>query len=163
MTGLDAEALIMTVSGLLVSVAVPAVLLATRERGVWGQVSLPWVVALPLFAVLHAGVTLAGPLVASRLYLRLVLEAVLLCGAAVFWLPVVGTRHRLSDPARSVYLYLAMPVLDLPVVVMIARGHVVGGLAMIVTMLPIGLAALAITWRWINAEERLTKAGSGVA
>ncbi|WP_260844973.1 hypothetical protein [Streptomyces sp. SLBN-31] len=155
--GMDTQPVTMAVSGLLVAVAVPALIHVTRHRAEWQKVALPAAVVLPLFLVLHGVITLTMPLISS-LPVHLLLEALLLCGAILFWLPVMGTRHRLSDPARSVYLYLAMPLLDLPAVAMVALGHVAGGLAMIVAMLPIGLAALAITWRWVTAEERLAQA-----
>jgi len=158
-TGMGAEGLIMAVSGLLVAAGVPALLLATPEHGLWSRLSQPWTVALPLFVTLHAVVTLMSPTVSS-LWFRVLLEAALLCGAAVYWLPVLGSRHRLDEPARAVYLYVSMPLLDLPAVVMVALGHVVGGLAMVVSMLPIGVAAWAITWRWISEEERLTRVGT---
>ncbi|MCF6524532.1 hypothetical protein HOY81_15755 [Streptomyces sp. JJ36] len=84
------------------------------------------------------------------------LEAVLLAGGVLFWLPVLAhSRHRLGGAGRCLYLFLAAPSLDLPAVVLIAHGHSWGGLAMIIAMLPLGAAALLATWRWITAEERV--------
>ncbi|MGW5492240.1 hypothetical protein [Streptomyces olivaceoviridis] len=37
---------------------------------------------------------------------------------------------------------------------MVAAGHTAAGLAMIVGMLPVGIAAAAVTWSWVNREER---------
>ncbi|WP_344400105.1 hypothetical protein [Streptomyces longisporus] len=155
--GMDAEVAAMAVSGLLVSAVVPAAIHATRHRAVWSRLSVPAAAALPGFAALHAVIALAGQR-GDSLVTHVLLEMLLLGGAVLFWLPVLGERHRLSDPARSVYLYLAMPLLDLPGVAMVALGHVAGGLAMITAMLPIGLAALRITWRWVTTEERLAQA-----
>ncbi|MFF9408090.1 hypothetical protein ACF1B0_21575 [Streptomyces anandii] len=159
MSVLDPETVVMALSGLLVAAGVPFLIHRTRAWSGWRRLSLPAAVALPLFVVLHAAVVLTEPLVESGA-VRLAVEAVLLYAAALYWLPVLGTRHRLSDPARSVYLYLSMPLLDLPAVVMVARGHTAGGLAMVAAMLPIGLAALHITWRWVTQEESLAQAAA---
>ncbi|MFJ7150298.1 hypothetical protein ACIQVT_19160 [Streptomyces sp. NPDC100445] len=156
---LSADALTMGLSGLLIAAGVPALIHRTRAWPGWGRISLPAAVALPLFVVLHAAAVLTEPFVPSALA-RGIVEAFLLYAALLYWLPVLGTRHRLSDPARCMYLYLSMPLLDLPAVAMVAMGHTAGGLAMVAAMLPIGLAALGITWRWINQEERLAQAGA---
>ncbi|WP_329244850.1 hypothetical protein OG417_48555 [Actinoallomurus sp. NBC_01490] len=50
----------------------------------------------------------------------------LLLAAIGFWLPVLGERHRLSDPGRTVYLFLAAPALDLPGVWVITHRHAAG-------------------------------------
>ncbi|ALO91701.1 hypothetical protein SHL15_0500 [Streptomyces hygroscopicus subsp. limoneus] len=85
----------------------------------------------------------------------LVTEPVLLASAVLFRLPAVArTRHRLDDPGRCLYLFLAAPLLDLPAVGMVAAGRTAAGLAMIVGMLPVGIAAAAVTWSWVNREER---------
>ncbi|PZS39525.1 MAG: hypothetical protein DLM62_07855 [Pseudonocardiales bacterium] len=72
----------------------------------------------------------------------------------VFWAPVLGVRRRLPDAARMLYLYTAIPLLDAPGVWLVAHGDSSGGLAMITGMLPMGLIAVAVTWSWINREER---------
>jgi hypothetical protein len=79
--------------------------------------------------------------------------------AVQFWLPVAaGTRHRLDDLGRCLYLFLATPLLDLPAVAVVAAGRSAQGLAVIVGMLPLGVAAAAVTWSvtwsWVNREER---------
>ncbi|WP_018386295.1 hypothetical protein [Wenjunlia vitaminophila] len=71
---------------------------------------------------------------------------------------MLGPARRLSDPGRCVYLFSAAPALDLPALGLVAAGHDAGGLTMIVSMLPVGGAALAVTWRWITAEERRERA-----
>ncbi|MBL1082576.1 hypothetical protein JK359_11385 [Streptomyces actinomycinicus] len=85
----------------------------------------------------------------------LVTQPLLVVAAVLFWLPVLApTRHRLDDPARCLYLFLAAPLLDLPAVGVVAAGRSAEGLAMIVGMLPVGIAAAASTWSWVNREER---------
>lgn len=157
MTGMgmfSADTVTMAASGLLVAVVVPALMVWTPAWAGWRVLSVRAVVALPLFVLVHGATVLLEP----SGTVRLAVEMLLLYTATLYWLPVLGTRHRLSDAGRSVYLYLSMPLLDLPAVVMVAKGHTAGGLAMVVTMLPIGLAALGITWRWITREERLAQA-----
>jgi hypothetical protein len=157
---MDRHAAGMILSGFTVAVLVPATILATRSSALWRAVSVPAAVALPAFLLLHAFVVFAGAVHPST-SLRLLLESGLVTAAFTFWLPVVGDRHRLSDPSRCVYLFLAAPLLDLPAVMMIAMGHTVGGLGMIVSMLPIGLTAFAATWRWVTTEEALAGGGCG--
>jgi hypothetical protein len=62
-----------------------------------------------------------------------------------------------------VYLFLAGPLLDLAGVWLVARGDRAGGLAMVVGMLPIGVAALVVTWRWVVGEEKAAASSSGPA
>lgn len=146
--------------GAVVSVVAPALVLGGRRLGVpLDRVSLPALVALPLFLAVHSVITMTMPFHEWSLPARLALHVVLLVSAILFWLPVLGQRHRLSDPARMVYLYLAMPVMDLAGVYVVLRGDAAGGLAMIVAMLPVGLAAVAVTWRWMLAEEAQLRSG----
>ncbi|MGW7689645.1 cytochrome c oxidase assembly protein [Streptomyces asiaticus] len=149
------DALTMGLSGLDVAVLVPGVIRATRSRPLWRRVSLPAGMALPLFLVVHAAATLT-PLFhgAASPAVHWVLEAALVGSGFLFWLPVFGGRYRLSEPGRCLYLFLASPLLDLPALLVIASGHALGGLSMIVGMLPIGIAAMAVTWRWATTEEQ---------
>lgn len=110
-------------------------------------------VVLPGFVGLHFAVTAWSGYGASAL-LAVVVPLVLLVSAMLFWTPVLGSRHRLPDAGRTIYLYTAMPLLDLAGVWRVIVGDSTGGLSMIVGMLPMGFAAVAVTWRWINREER---------
>jgi len=74
--------------------------------------------------------------------------------AVAFWLPVVDRVNGLGDAARVVYLFIAGPLLDLPALYLIASGRSAAGIAMIVTMLPIPLAAVAAVYSWMRREER---------
>jgi cytochrome c oxidase assembly factor CtaG len=161
MAGTSSDVVQMAVMGALTSVVAPALVLGTGRvvpSWHWDRLALPAAVVLPLFLVLHAGGTILLAGVAFSAPVELSLHVVLLLGAVLFWLPVLGSRHRLSDPARTAYLFLAAPSLDLGAGWVIAEGDSAGGLAMIVAMLPIGLAAVVCTWRWIVREERLTAA-----
>jgi hypothetical protein len=71
----------------------------------------------------------------------------------LFWAPILGIRRRLPDAGRMLYLYVALPLLDLAGVWLVAVGDSPGGLSMIVGMLPMGAAAVVITWNWISREE----------
>jgi cytochrome c oxidase assembly factor CtaG len=55
-----------------------------------------------------------------------------------------------------------MPSLDLAGVVIVLRGDAAGGLAMIVGMLPVGVAAVALCWRWIIHEEQVEMSASNI-
>ena len=145
-------------SGFTLTVLVPGTVLVTRWARLWQRVSVPPGVALSLFVALHAWAVLGGMLHLPPDPGPLVTEPALLTGAALFWVPVVArTRHRLSDASRCLYLFLAAPLLDLPAVGVIATGHSAEGLAMIVGMLPLGIAAAAVTWSWAMREERLAR------
>jgi cytochrome c oxidase assembly factor CtaG len=135
----------MATDGLLVSVLAPLLLLLLRALGVEPP-SLPAVVVAPAFVLLHAAVTLLPGLAA-------VAPVLLLAGGVLFWTPVLG-RRRLPPAGRIVYLFATMPALDLPGVWLVARGDGPGGIAMVLGMLPIGLTALALAWRWTVDEER---------
>lgn len=162
MGGTSSDVVSMAVMGGLTSVVAPALVLGTGRflpSWNWDRLALPAALVLPVFLVLHAGGTILLARVPLGAPVELVLHVVLLLGAVLFWLPVIGSRHRLSDPARTAYLFLAAPSLDLGAVWVIAEGDSAGGLSMIVAMLPIGLAAVVSTWRWIVREERLAAAG----
>lgn len=165
MTTTMADTVEMAVMGLLTSLVAPALILGTRRvvpSWHWDRLALPAWVVLPAFLVAHAGGTILMSRYELTVPVSLTLHGVLLLGAVLFWLPVFGSRHRLSDPARTAYLFLAAPSLDLGAVWVIATGDSRGGLAMIVAMLPIGLTAVVSTWRWIAREERSAAHGDGV-
>ena len=140
--------------GLLTSVVAPAAVLLGRDRPALQRLAAPPWVTLPGFVVLHALVLTAMAKREPAPPVHVTLDTILLAGAVAFWLPVLGLPwRRLDDVGRCVYLFLAAPSLDLPAVVLVARGNSVGGLAMIVAMLPIGLAAVALMWRVLTEEE----------
>ncbi|MFR9805981.1 hypothetical protein ACL02T_27380 [Pseudonocardia sp. RS010] len=143
----------MAMDGLLVSVLAPLLLLLVRALRVEPP-ALPALVVAPAFVLLHAAATLLPALTG-------VAPALLLAGGVLFWTPVLG-RRPLSPAGRIVYLFATMPALDLPGVWLVARGDGPGGIAMVLGMLPIGLAALALTWRWMADEERRAAAADGV-
>ena len=144
--------------GLLTSALAPLLVLAGRRR-VPVEVPAgprPWRAAgiLAGFTVVHAVTVLAvGP--GTDLAVSLVVHGVLVVGAVAFWLPVLGRgATRLPDAGRAVYLFLACPLLDTAALALVVRGEEPAGIAMIVAMLPIGVAAIALTLRWVAAEER---------
>lgn len=147
--------------GLLTSVAAPALVRWARRPLRLDAFALPGTVALPLFVALHAAVVLAMAAGDVPDAWHVPMHVVLLAGAIVFWLPIFGARRRLSDAGRMVYLFVAMPALDLPALAVIAGGDSPGGLAMIVAMMPIGVIAVAITLRWLFAEEARAQAMEG--
>ncbi|WP_225810763.1 hypothetical protein [Streptomyces spinosus] len=147
-------------SAVLVAAVVPAAVRCLRHSPLWERISVPAGVALPLLVLTHAWTVLGDAVGLAPPGGARVTEPVLLAAAVLFWLPAAArTRHRLDDPGRCLYLFLAAPLLDLPAVGMVAAGHTVAGLAMIVGMLPVGIAAAAVTWSWVNREEREALAG----
>jgi cytochrome c oxidase assembly factor CtaG len=152
----------MATMGLLVSVVAPALTIGLCRFPALDRLALPGVVVLPGFTLLHGAITImgdspgamAGPLTGTAGHVALLL------GAVLFWAPVLGTRRRLPDAGRAVYLFLAGPLLDLAGVWLVAQGDAAGGLAMIVGMLPIGVAAIVVTWRWISREERQARSAA---
>lgn len=145
----------MATMGLLVAVVAPALLLVLLRAFPWlDRVTVPAAAVLPGFVALHAAVTVyadRGPVPAPW---DTAAHLALLVGAMLFWAPVLGVRRRLPDAGRMVYLYLAVPLLDLAGVWLVAVGDSPGGLSMIVGMLPMGVAAVVLTWNWISREER---------
>jgi cytochrome c oxidase assembly factor CtaG len=120
---------------------------------------LPARIAGPAFVLLHDGLTVATALAPPPPPVEAALDLVLLAGAVLFWAPVLGQRYRLSDALRTVYLFTALPLLDAAAVYLVITGDNAGGLAMITAMIPMGLTAVAVTWNWINREERRVIAG----
>ena len=143
--------------GLLTSVAAPLIA-AQPRRGRWRWMDALTPPATPTFLgflLLHAVIVLAMAYGLVPGVWNQPAHGLLLAASVLFWLPVLGTRRRISDPARTVYLFLSMPPLDLPAVWVIARGDAPGGLAMIVAMMPVGLTAIVVTVRWMRREEAL--------
>jgi cytochrome c oxidase assembly factor CtaG len=148
----------------LTSVVAPVIILLTRRRWSWQALTAPAIVILPVFVLVHGALTVWMDVADRSAGLDLILHGFLLALAVLFWLPVLGPASRLSIPARCVYLFLSAPALDLAGVIVVARGDSAGGLAMIVAMLPIGFAAVGLTWKWMRDEERaavLAEAGAG--
>jgi hypothetical protein len=156
----------MATMGLVVAVFAPALLVVLiRAFPQLERATVPAAVALPGFVVLHAAVTVFADRGPVPPLLDTAAQVALLVGAMLFWAPVLGVRRRLPDAGRVVYLYLAIPLLDLAGVWLVAVGDSPGGLSMIVGMLPMGVAAVVLTWNWISREERRAvlaeAAGSG--
>ncbi|MFG2681146.1 hypothetical protein [Streptomyces sp. NPDC048392] len=146
---------LMACSGLALAAVVPGLVWFSRRSPLWERVSVHPGAALPLLVLLHAWAVLGDVLGTTPAGGHLVTEPVLLAGAVLFWVPAVArTRHRLSDPGRCLYLFLAAPLLDLPALGVIVAGHSAQGIAMIVGMLPLGVIAAALTWTWITREDR---------
>jgi cytochrome c oxidase assembly factor CtaG len=143
--------------GLLVSLVPPVFIVLTRKRLRYRGLSWPAPAAMLFFLALHAATVIGMSEWEPPPVLHGLLHVVLVTGAVIFWLPVLGYRRRLSDPMRCVYLFLACPTLDLPAVWVVGWVQGPAGLAMIVAMLPIGVFAVALTWRWITAEERAVR------
>lgn len=90
------------------------------------------------------------------------LHALLLVTGLLFWAQVLGAGpvpRPLGGGAAGLYLFLAMPAADLTAVWLMARGDTGAVGLMLAAMLPLGIAAVAVSWSWIVREERLARAG----
>lgn len=146
----------MACSGLVLAAVVPGVVSGLRHSPLWERLSVHPGLALPLLVLSHAWAVLGDALGLRPAGGAWVTGPVLTATAVLFWIPVMArTRHRLGDAGRCLYLFLGMPLLDLPALGVIATGRSPEGLAMIVGMLPIGIIAAAQTWSWARREERL--------
>jgi hypothetical protein len=154
----------MGIMGLLVAALAPVLVvgLGRRDAG-WERWALPARIAGPGFVLLHDGLTVATALAPPPPLVAAGLDLLLLAGALLFWAPVLGQRFRLPDALRTVYLFTALPLLDAAAVYLVITGDNAGGLTMITTMIPMGLIAVAVTWNWINREERRAVAAELVA
>lgn len=146
----------MAAMGLLVSVLAPLIVLAGRRTVAWHRVPAPALPTLVGFVLLHGAITVFLEQRQVSALAEAGLHLLLLAGAVVFWLPVLEPGNGCSDAVRSVYLFLAGPSLDLAAVYLVLKGDSAGGIAMIVAMLPVGFAAVGVTWRWISREEQRT-------
>lgn len=149
----------MAAMGLLTSVVAPAIVLAGRRFVPWRRVRAPPALVLPIFLALHSTLTVAMGRIEFPVPADLALHALLLAAAVWFWLPVLQPKPGTPDAVRAVYLFLAGPSLDLAAVYLIIVGEERAGLAMIVGMLPLGLAAVVVMWRWIVREDRFADRG----
>ena len=110
-------------------------------RGPWLRPRWPLALALYTGGVVISHV---GPLRASPLGgLVLVLAAIALCA---------GLRD-LDPGAWFLYLFAAMPPMDLVAAWYLSTGSGDLGVVMIIGSLPLGAASLASAWRWMLEEE----------
>jgi cytochrome c oxidase assembly factor CtaG len=131
-------------------------------RATLGGRAVPWLAWAAFVAGHWAVLLLVGSLHHLTGLADLGLHLLLLALGVMFWLPVLGggqVVRRLRGPAASLYLFLAMPAADLTVVWLMARGDPGAAGVMLVAMLPLGIAALAVSWSWILGEERAARAG----
>lgn len=149
------DTLEMAVMGLDAAVVAPLLYLATRRRLQWDRwLALPAPVMLVTYCLVHTAITVGMDEAMPPPLPDVGFHVALIVASIGFWLPVIG-RRRISDAGRMVYLFLAMPTMDLAGVWVVLRGDASGGLAMIVGMLPIGVWTLIMAWRWMSREEAL--------
>jgi cytochrome c oxidase assembly factor CtaG len=144
---------LMIAMGLTMTVVCPLLVLAVRRRGWLRSLGPHPVWTFAAFFVSHTSITLAMAYDHAT-WVQVVLWLAMVPAGFAFYQPVFGARP-MSDAARCVYLFTSGPCLDLAAVALIFAFHdAVGGIALIVGMLPLGLTAMATTWRWAQREER---------
>jgi cytochrome c oxidase assembly factor CtaG len=81
-------------------------------------------------------------------------DLVVLGVAVVFWMPVLARRRSLRGLGAGAYLIAAGMASDLIGAWYMAMGETVAGVAMVAGMLPLGVAAVVVTWAGLVQEER---------
>jgi hypothetical protein len=153
MPGSTSDIVEMALMGLDTSLVAPALYLLTRRWLPWERLAVPAVAALPVFLAVHSVITVWMALHMPTWSVDWLYQLALIVVSMLFWLPVIGRRYRLGPGGRMIYLFAAMPAMDLAAVFVVLHGDSAGGLAMIVAMLPVGLAAVATTWHWLVTEQ----------
>lgn len=163
---------------LLVSLVAPVLVLGTplariRRRSPAGPRSraraslVRPLVVWPMFVVAQwvAHVPVVIDAVEAEPALHAAEHTLLLATAIAFWTPALdrvpaGSR-RLGPGGRALYLFAAVPAIDLAAVILMVAGEPGAGVAMLAGMMPLALAAVWASWRWIVTEERVTRAAEG--
>lgn len=120
-----------------------------------GAAPSAWLLFVAVQAVWHLS-ALAG-VAGERPWLHALEHGTLLGAALLFWQPVIGadpSPGRLRGPGASLYLLAAIAAGDLMSAQSISAGRPLAGAVMVLTMLPLALAFLVVTWRWMVREER---------
>ena len=155
------HAALTTVAAPVLAVASPVVLRTLPRKGRRLAARLAIAVARPLLVwplfvatlwLLHVPVVLDA--LETRPVLHEASHALLLATAVLFWLPVLGRPRRLRGLAAGAYLLLAVPFSDALAAWYMVRGDTAAGVAMAAGMLPIAVAAVALTWAGLRHEER---------
>jgi cytochrome c oxidase assembly factor CtaG len=134
---------------------------AARAASSVARPALAWLLFVGTLWVLHVPAVLdafeARPLVHEAAH------GLLLGVAVLFWLPVLGRPRRLRGLAAGVYLLVAIPFSDAIGAWYMVRGDTGAGVAMLASMLPVGLAAIALTWSGLRREEHRALRWEGYA
>jgi cytochrome c oxidase assembly factor CtaG len=81
-------------------------------------------------------------------------DVVVIGVAVLFWAPVLARRRRLRGLGAGAYLITASMATDLIGAWYMAMGETAAGVAMLAGMLPLGVAAVVLTWSGLLHEER---------
>jgi cytochrome c oxidase assembly factor CtaG len=136
----------MVVHGALVTLVAPVGAVVLRHMSVpavlaWSFfIAVQWAVHLPALV----GTAPGWPGYAALEHVLLLMSAI------VFWIPVL---RRGAGAQVALYLFLAVPATDLIGLALMARGQPAEAVGMIVGMLPLAIAAVVATWRWLAREE----------
>jgi Cytochrome c oxidase caa3 assembly factor (Caa3_CtaG) len=151
---------------LVALIAAPLLVIAVPLRGPEPSPTLRWIVVAVVWTAFVAAHWAALLIAGTQHHLtgldHLGVHAMLLAAGVLFWLPVLGSGRvvpRLRGLAAGLYLFLAMPAADLTAVWLMARGETGAVGVMLAAMLPLGFAAVAVSWGWILREERVARAG----
>lgn len=135
--------------------AVLAAAMGTRTVRALTHPALTWTLFVAVQWAFHLTPLLEAS--ESRLLLHAVEHGAFLSAGVLFWLPVVGANpvpRRIRGAERAAYLFFAIPAVDIAGAALMARGEPAAGAAMLAGSLPVVLAAVVLTWRWVAGEER---------
>ena len=81
-------------------------------------------------------------------------DLIVLGVSVLFWVPVLARRRRLRGLGAGAYLITAGMASDLIGAWYMAMGETGAGVAMVAGMVPLGVAAVVLTWSGLVQEER---------
>lgn len=136
----------------LTSLLAPALVLAFRGLVPRPRVGVAWALFVGTLWTLNV------PGVLDWISMRPVAEGaaglVVLAASMLFWAPLLTRRAPLRGLAAGAYLITAGMATDLIGAWYMAMGETEAGVAMVVGMLPLGVAAVVLTWLGLVSEER---------
>jgi cytochrome c oxidase assembly factor CtaG len=151
----------MVAHSLITSVFAPALVLAFRSAAPRVRPLAAW--ALFVGALWALNVPRVLDWIAMRPAAYVAAGIVVLAVSVVFWSPVLGRRRSLRGLAAGAYLIAAGMATDLIAAWYMAMGETAAGVAMVVGMLPLGVAAVVLMWRGLVDEERRAVSWEGYA
>jgi cytochrome c oxidase assembly factor CtaG len=136
----------------LTSLLAPALVFVLRGRVPRIGALLAW--GLFIAALWALNVPRVLDWIMMRTVAHIVADLVVLAVSMLFWAPLLARRRPMRGLAAGAYLITAAMATDLIGAWYMAMGETVAGVAMVVGMLPLGVAAIVFTWSGLVQEER---------
>jgi len=142
----------MVAHSLITSVVAPVLVLAFRGSAPRVRPLAAWVLFVGTLWALNVPRVLDW--ITTRPAAYVVAGVVVLAVSFVFWAPVLGRRRSLRGLVAGAYLIAAGMATDLIGAWYMAMGETAAGVAMVVGMIPLGVAAVVLMWSGLVDEER---------